>query len=250
MVRRLGSNAQESDEQLVKQKRQALTLMLVKLKQLQDNAGVIALTSGAEPLVDNENEFDEVEEAASAGESAGTTQNPDMSGVEREMLTLPSNGNTVGQAVVEVEINHRIKQARQQINRLRDIIADISFQYSHVIRGAIRKSVKTTAQKHVKSLHNNLVLHARIYTRCQHRLITLKCDEQWIRIFRPLTKSDLKASTAILRPNIPGSSTLQLSWIWQTGRWFLFANADAAAAADADAAGLLECLYFPYSPEF
>jgi hypothetical protein len=251
MVRRLGSNAQESDEQLVKQKRQALTLMLVKLKQLQHNAGVIALTSGAEPFVDNENEFDEVEEAASAGESAGTIQNPDMAGVEREVLTLPSNGNTTGQAV-EVEINHRIKQARQQINRLRDIVADISFQYSHVIRGAIRKSVKTTVQKHVKSLHNNLVLHARIYTRCRHRLIALKCDEHWMRIFRPLRKSDLKASTAILRPNIPGSSTLQLSWIWQTGRWFLFANADAAAVADADAdaAGLLECLYFPYGPVF
>jgi hypothetical protein len=65
-----------------------------------------------------------------------------------------------------------------------------------------------------------------------------------------LTRSDLKASTAILRPNIPGSSTLQLSWIWQTGRWFLFANADATAAANADAAALLECLYFPHSPLF
>ena len=34
--------------------------------------------------------------------------------------------------------------------------------------------------------------------------------------FRILLKEDVKASTAIRDPNIAGSSSLQLSWIWQT----------------------------------
>jgi hypothetical protein len=37
-----------------------------------------------------------------------------------------------------------------------------------------------------------------------------------LKMFRILLKEDVKASTAILDPNITGSSSLQLSWIWQT----------------------------------
>ena len=221
--------------------------MLIKLKHLQEAAGVMSTGLGNEPFVENEGQYDEVGEAASANQGTQAHLMPgasDVTAVERELLTMPSNANVVGN-LHELEVRHRIKQARREVHRLRDIIADISFQYSHVIRGAIRKSVRTTSQKHVKSLHRDLVLHARIYTRCRSRLIALDCDENWLRIFQVLTKSDLKASTAILRPNIPGSSSLQLSWIWQTGRWYLVAdpNADADADADADSSptSLLEC---------
>ena len=214
--------------------------MLVKLKRLQDSAGVMPHSSGNEPFVEDEGEFDEVEESASACDKAPQPTR-DVSGVEREVLTIPSNGNVGGDAV-QVEIHHQTKQARRQINRLRDIVADISFQYSHIIRDAVRKSVRTTAQKRVKSLHNDFVLHARIYSWCRSRLLALSGDNHWLRIFRVLTKADLKASTAILRPNISGASSLHLSWIWQTGRWYLFhASANANANADADARSLLEC---------
>jgi hypothetical protein len=237
--------------------------MLVKLKRLQDAAGVTDLAIGRQPFDENEGEFDKVGELAPS--SGGTPpqqpmQTREPSGVERELLSLPSNGNVVGEAI-EVEIRHRIMQARREVNRLRDIIADISFQYSNVIRGSVRKSVRTTAQKRVKSLHNELVLHARIYTRCRSRLIALNCEGRWLKVFRVLNRSDLRASTAILRPNIPGASSLQLSWLWQTGRWYLFnshadagpnaephvhtvaeLNADADPDADVDPGSLLECL--------
>ena len=162
-------------------------------------------------------------------------------------MSLPSSANIIGEPA-QVEIHQQKRQAHWQIVRLRDIIADISFQYSHVIQGTIRRSVRATAQKRIKSLQNELVLHARIYSHCRTRLIALQCDERWLRIFRVLTRSDLKASTAILQPNLPGSSSLKLSWIWQTGRWYLF-NSDANHVADADAEGheqpdatsLLEC---------
>lgn len=76
--------------------------------------------------------------------------------------------------------------------------------------------------------------------------MALNCDERRLSPFRVLSQEDLKASTAILRLNVPGSSTLQLSWIWQTGQWHLF-GADAGGRAGtvedavADPASLLEC---------
>jgi hypothetical protein len=246
-ARRLGSNPHDNDQQTIEQKRQSLVSMLAKLRQLQSTAGVTALGSRIQPIFEDEGEFDDFEhssdESASAtvtGHAERATTVTDVSSIEREVLALPSNKNVAGCAV-DLEIRHRITQARRQVGRLRDIIADISFQYSHVIRGQVRKSVRTTAQKRVKSLHNDLVLHARIYRCCRSRLVALNCEERLLRPFRVLTKGDLKASTAILRPNIPGSSSVQLSWIWHTGRWYSF-RSDADADAGADPASLLECL--------
>ena len=248
-IRRLGANPYPNDEQVIQSKLQALASMLGKAKQLQDVAGIVPVASGIEPFVENEGEFDEVGESASAsacpiGEAHQNTQGRDVTGIERTLLILPSNGNVIGEAV-DVEIRHRTQQAHRQINRLRETIAEISFQYSHVIRDTIRRSVRATAQKRIKALHNNLVLQARIYSRCRGRLIALKCDPNLLKIFRVLTRSDLKASSAVLQPNIPGSTSIQLSWIWQTGRWHLF-GPGADADADADHATLLECLCISY----
>jgi hypothetical protein len=248
MVRRLGPSTPDEERQVIETKRQTLTLMLVKLKRLQDAAGVITVAPTLDYCLEDEEDFDEDGESASASDgvqSQRATRVTDAPGVEREQLAMPSNGTVTGQAV-EVELRHRANQARREIDRLRDIIADISFQYSHVIRGAIRKSIRTASQKRIKALHNDLVLHARIYSRCRSRLIALKCDERWLRTFRALHRSDLKASTAILDPNIPGSSSLRLSWIWQTGRWHFFhSDTDADTDADrhdvSDPASLLEC---------
>lgn len=169
--------------------------------------------------VENEGKFDEVSKSASAHGMTPLPSNataPDVAPVEQQLLTIPSNGNVLSN-LRELEIRHQTQQAWHKVKWLQDIVADISFWYSHVVRGAIRRTVQTTAQKNVKSLHRDLILHARIYTHCQSRLIALNCDQHWLQIFRNLTKSDLTASTAILRPNIPGSSSFQLSWIWQTG---------------------------------
>ncbi|KAF8157947.1 hypothetical protein B0H34DRAFT_858828 [Crassisporium funariophilum] len=235
-VRRLGAHPDQDDLQLVERKRQTLTAMLVKLKRLQDNARVNGLSGGYEPAVeDNEGRFDEIGEspddadanANADGDARGQharDSRQDLAAVEREVLTLPSNGNVAGD-MGELEIRERVKQARRHINRLRDLIADISFQYSHVIRNAPRKSNRTAAQK-----------------------------REILRVFRVLTREDLKASTEVLRPNEQGSSSVKLSWIWRTGCYHLFrpneeAGTDAESHAenvrhpddaDADPATLLE----------
>ena len=48
-------------------------------------------------------------------------------------------------------------------------------------------------------------------------MVQLGADEHTLKTFQLLLRNDVKASTAILDPNISGSLTLQLSWIWETG---------------------------------
>lgn len=254
-VRRLGYNPHEDDLQVVERQRQTLGPMLTCLRNLQNSASAREFRLQDQLADDDESAFDETWELASAPAPAAAAQSGPGPGhlsteettvVERQIIRLPSNGLTVdGAAQVELQLTK--KQATVQVHRLRDLIAELSFQYSHVIRNAVRKSVRTQAQKRVKSLHNDLVLHARIYTRCRRRLVALDCDDDFLARFPILTKADLKASTAVLRPNRPGSTSLHLSWLWKTGRWYFMnsGNDVAEAEAGADPASLLEC---PFSP--
>ena len=47
-------------------------------------------------------------------------------------------------------------------------------------------------------------------------MVQLGADECTLSTFQLLSKDNVKASTTILKPNIPGSSSIQLSWIWET----------------------------------
>jgi hypothetical protein len=232
-VRRLGAHPEEDELRVVEKKRQMLSAMMIRLKELQDSAKITTKVGMVEPAnEDEEGQFDETthlsehDNANAGGQNIGL----DPHAIERHSLTLPSNGN-VNEDVAGLEIRDRVQQARRQITRLRDLVADISFQYSHVVRNAPRKGFRTAAQKRVRVLHNDLSYNARIYTQCRSRLVTLNCEESLLRIFRVLTRQDLKASTEILRPNEEGSSSVRLSWIWRTGRYFLFQPNDAAEAA-------------------
>lgn len=190
--------------------------MFVQLKDLQTLAGVIENTSTENPILDDETEYDEYEE------SAETQTVTELVPIERKTVVLPSNGNVQANATAsDLEIKYRVQQAKLQLNQLRDLIADISFQFSHVIRGQIRKNIRTRSQKRVKSLHNQLTLQARIYTRCRNHMVALNCEESLLSQYRVLTREDLKSSTAILDPNKPGSTSLKLSWIWHSGKWLL-----------------------------
>ena len=70
-----------------------------------------------------------------------------------------------------------------------------------------------------------------------------------------IANEDLDSSMAILNPNIPGSTKLTLSWIWQTGRYHTV-TANVVPAEDetsgngtttaslTDQASLTECKLF------
>ncbi|PPQ76735.1 hypothetical protein CVT25_004546, partial [Psilocybe cyanescens] len=58
--------------------------------------------------------------------------------------------------------------------------------------------------------------HSQVYTHCRARLIRLNADNITLRKLRVLKKEDVRGSTMILNPNLSGSTTLRLSWIWHS----------------------------------
>jgi hypothetical protein len=135
--------------------------------------------------------------------------------IEDQKIALPSNGNT---SIVyrDLEVTHRIHLAEEQLNHIRNLIAEKSFQFSHVIRVSPRKGVTTRSRAAVKKLNNQIAEHGRMYSRCRSAIQILKPDDIILSRLKILTPTDVGASTAMLNPNAPGSSRIKLSWIWQT----------------------------------
>jgi hypothetical protein len=77
--------------------------------------------------------------------AARVLQSETMPPIERQQLSIPSAWSSIESPYQVLELNLRICQANHTIQALRDSIADKSFQYSHVIRVAPRKSVQTRA---------------------------------------------------------------------------------------------------------
>jgi hypothetical protein len=142
---------------------------------------------------------------------AGDTFGP----VENRPLPLPSYQHFQDQNAA-VEVHLRQKQAECILQQIRTTIADKSFQYSHVIHVAPRKSVTTRARGTITKLNTKITTYCRAYTRCHSALVRLNAGAGVLGRFRPLTRLDVKASSALINPNVPGASSLQLSWIWQT----------------------------------
>jgi len=152
--------------------------------------------------------------------------------IEKQIISLPSNGN-VGREYVPLEINQRIEHADHHLGRIRDLIAEKSFQFSHVIRVAPRKAVNTRSRAEVKKLNLQISIHCRLYTQCRARLLKLGAPSETTNRFQVLTTEDVIASTAIVKPNESGSTKIKLSWIWQTSgghRWGLASGEDAGSS--------------------
>ncbi|KAF8961009.1 hypothetical protein BDZ97DRAFT_1665083 [Flammula alnicola] len=226
-VRQLGREPRDPDRQQMEKLRKALAPLLTELARLQAAAGAFQSTRSDTPEQDETMEdWDNVAEGINDGDA---TPDPDSASaaeeqaasaddnipVERQTLCLPSNGN-VGPMYDEIELALRKTQAKAHLNQLRELIAEKSFQYSDVIRAAPRKGVRTRGRAAVKDLNMRISFHCQVYSRCRARLVLLHADEATLQKFRLLKKEDIKASTAVLRPNTPGSTTLQLSWIWHS----------------------------------
>jgi hypothetical protein len=161
--------------------------------------------------------------------------------IEDTIIALPSNGTT-NEVYRNLEIKHRVSVAEDQLNSIRNLIAEKSFQFSHVIRVSPRKGVTTRSRA---------AEHCRMYTRCRSCLFTLGADESILSRFQVLNPSDIAASTMVINPNEPGSTRVTLSWIWQSSARHILSFAGTSnATADINfrnenAAGnydsLLEC---------
>lgn len=206
--------------------RQALTTDLLRLQSLQSKHIDLTEPEYVEEDPDAES-FDNLDDEVVEADPGGPDHSLDASDTdsdhsalppERRPLHLPSSHNTnQNHSFRKAELTLRIRQATRYLTALRETIAEKSFQYSHVLRSAPSKAVRTRSRSTITNISDRIAQFSRVYNRARAAMVRLRADEQTLIKFKLLSRDDVKASTAIRDPNIPGSSTLRLSWIWETG---------------------------------
>lgn len=253
-MRQLGPEPVLSGQQNIDLARQQLTVLVQELRNAMKTSGVVELHSTSEPIPEPIGVWDEiVYEPVPGGPnlSPGLTNAPELSPgpiqIEHQLMPLPSNNN-VASDYAQLEVDRRIIRTEYHLNRIRDLIAEKSFQYSHVIRVAPRKAVNTRSRAEVKKINLQISLHCRLYTHCRARLVLLRVPPETMNHFKILTVEDIKASTAIVNPNEPGSTHLRLSWIWQSSgghRWNLSSNMNSGPGTGTGSEiNVMECEFF------
>jgi hypothetical protein len=243
-VRRCASEPNEYNREVDKL-RQLLISKFDRLDQLRKSD--ILSDNKSDLLVDFDDgmlfdDLDSTEEASPLSNKSTSTNEEDPHAAdipitfvppEKKPLSMPSTWVSVDSPISQtVELHLRLRQAASTLTSLRDLIAEKSFQYSDVIRVAPRKGVRTRARSTIATLNYRIAYHCRVYNRCRSAMVKLGADDEALDNFRVLHPQDIRSSSALLNPNKPGSSRIQLSWIWQT--------ADTAATTSE---GLRECLY-------
>ena len=118
------------------------------------------------------------------------------------------------------------------------------WHYTHSSAGTclfIIIKVVTTSWGTIKGINSQISLRCQVYSHCRSQLIELGTDDETMTQFRELKKEDIRASTAILTPNTPRSTSLQLSWIWHDVTQHILSAVDAELPTT-DAATILECM--------
>jgi hypothetical protein len=136
---------------------------------------------------------------------------------EMRSISIPSNWFSVDNIYRAIEVELRISQAERTLEVLRNLVADKSFQYSHGVRTAPRKAVKTRSRSSILTINHRIAFHCKVYARCRTALVKLKVDNGILTKYRTLSKDDIRISTTLLDPNKPGSTRVELSWIWLMG---------------------------------
>jgi hypothetical protein len=223
-VKHLQKEPREECRLEVERLRRRLTTDLIHLQSLQSTLNHNGFTETAVVEEPHEESFNDSDDDVGEADPSGQHQLDDASDPdlglppERVPLHLPSSHNTpTHHPFRQAELDLRIKQATRYLAALRDAIAQKSFQYSHVMRAAPSKVVRTRSRSAISDISDHISQYSRVYCRARAAMVRLGADERTLNKFKLLTRDDVKASTAILNPNIPGSSSLRLSWIWETG---------------------------------
>ena len=109
----------------------------------------------------------------------------------------------------------RKEQANRHLDAMRQLIAEKSVIFLHVVRISKQADIQTRSKRKVWEINARIGWHAKVYRRARAALVSLEDED--LDTYRVLEKEDLKASTAMLDPNTPGASDVRLSWIWHVG---------------------------------
>jgi len=232
----------EADAAIIEQMRETLRSQLDAVDLLRQEVTTDTATYQALPNLPGA-EFDDVDaaegqNAAAAMESAEDTTDGASIAPEARPIYLPSTCAGMHSGLRAMEVTMRTEQANRALHLLRDNIANKSFHYSHVLRIAPNQGVRTRARTEIVALSKAIAFQGRIYSRSRAALIRLEAPAAVLKMYQPLQKDHIKCTTAIRNPNLPGSTTQRLSWIWRIGE-----AADIPDNSPAGLAALLECRY-------
>lgn len=230
-VRHLNSDPREEDRAQVDNLRQQLTSQFAILSSIERRLGILPAPPAHFDDGADSNDFDDLDPDGSsqADDTPMAPPNPAPDPnipicPEARTIQFPSNiglipgNNALENSMMQYrtqELAVRAAQASKLLGKIREAVADKSFQYSHIQRQAPRKSVKTRSRTTIGKLNQHLALLSKIYGRNRARLVRLGATARVLERYHILLPTDIKASTALLDPNQMGSRTGGLSWIWQ-----------------------------------
>ena len=152
-------------------------------------------------------------------------QQEEAEAVSPESISLPlpssyplSDIRNVLRHLAACELRLRVGQANDALHNLRVAIAHKSFIYRTRIRnnaptvGFVRR---LRSYGEVYTIQLTIDAATKVYNTARKAMVKLGADADLLRKYKPLSSSDLVASTAVMDPNARGQTRLQLSWIWQ-----------------------------------
>jgi hypothetical protein len=219
-VRCLSRDPRDEDAKHIEHLQESLHAQFAALEAMQQN--IPGMLRPSIIVQDEDIQFDDLDDDPAEGAAVPDStihdvrSVPGMVPVHCQLPSMPSTCDASEPWHSSVELALQRQQADWHLKRLREAIADKSFQYSHVMCVAPGKTIRNRARSAIKKLNDIICFHCRAYNKCRLAMTRLTSDHQVLSKYPLLSKQDVKASTALLSPNMPGSSTIRLSWIWQT----------------------------------
>ncbi|KAH6869445.1 hypothetical protein BKA70DRAFT_1379648 [Coprinopsis sp. MPI-PUGE-AT-0042] len=118
------------------------------------------------------------------------------------------------EAIVNKELKLRVAEANDALEGVREDIGHKSFLYRSNIRLAEGKQQKTRGYAAVRNVDASMRFHINVYNHARWALGRLRADAALMSYFKPISKDDMKAITAIYKPNARGERNKKVSWIW------------------------------------
>jgi hypothetical protein len=119
--------------------------------------------------------------------------------------------------LITTELELRKGHANDCLAEMRTSIGQQAFQCKKLLKPALTKVHRTRARSSIQIVHRTLILQTRIYNRTRNAMLSLGMELDALdSVYKPLTKDDISVSSAVVDPNVTGSSRTKLSWIWTT----------------------------------
>ena len=141
---------------------------------------------------------------------------------ENERLPFPSAFPTEFHAqhrqirrLAKKECKLREGQANDSLQKVREAVTQLSWQFKGKVRTATTTKQTTRAWDGVHILERELATQRSIYNHSRNILVSLSDDELMKDMYQILLKDDCQISKVITEPNARGESQKGLAWFWK-----------------------------------